>query len=236
MGTIAISSVLAGIMIAIGGSVYVPLAAEGGVQKIAGAIFFAIGLFSVLLFRFHLFTGKVCYVCQRKDPPLRRLCEMLVILTGNAVGAGGVGLLLSGKLMGQAGALVTAKLQIPLWRVFILSAFCCMLIYLAVEAYRRATEGAVRVTMVFLGVIVFILAGFEHSVADIFYFAAARRLTPEALLFLLVVVLGNAVGGIALASLHALYDTRVAREAEIAAKKEAAQAAAPENTAGRTQA
>ena len=41
----------------------------------------------------------------------------------------------------------------------------------------------------------FILCGFEHSIADMFYFAAARAFSFEYALFILIVVLGNAIGG-----------------------------------------
>jgi len=48
---------------------------------------------------------------------------------------------------------------------------------------------------------VFILAGFEHSIADMFYvffagiFSPAAYFSPNGFLFLLLVVLGNSVGG-----------------------------------------
>ena len=52
-----ISGILAGISISIGGTVY--LLCD---SKLAGAIFFSVGLFSVCVFGFSLFTGRVCYV------------------------------------------------------------------------------------------------------------------------------------------------------------------------------
>ena len=44
----------------------------------------------------------------------------------------------------------------------------------------------------------FILAGFEHSIADMFYIAAAGEYSFAALGFLLLVIAGNAVGGMLL--------------------------------------
>ena len=41
---------------------------------------------------------------------------------------------------------------------------------------------------------IFILSGFNHSVADCFYYFAAYP-TAEGILYLGIVVLGNAVGG-----------------------------------------
>ena len=52
--------VLAGICIAIGGTVF--LATD---NKVVGATFFTAGLFTICTFGFNLFTGKVCYVFER---------------------------------------------------------------------------------------------------------------------------------------------------------------------------
>lgn len=199
---VLISSFLAGVMIAIGGSVY--LSVE---NKVAGALLFSVGLFSILLFRLHLYTGKICYLVSGEGRWQTRLTEVLATLLGNTLGAGLTGLLLSEKFMNvAAGPLVEKKLAIPLGYVFVYALFCGILIYVAVEAFRSAKEGALKATIVFLCVSVFILSGFEHSIADIFYFFAARSLDLPSVLFLFVVVLGNTAGGILFRELHRLYD------------------------------
>ncbi len=48
----------------------------------------------------------------------------------------------------------------------------------------------------FLGVMVFILCGFEHCVANMYYFSVAGMWSGKTLLYLLVMTLGNAVGGV----------------------------------------
>ena len=199
---VLISSFLAGVMIAIGGSVY--LSVE---NKVAGALLFSVGLFTILMFRLHLYTGKICYVVSGEGKWHTRVTEVLLTLLGNTVGAGMTGLLLSYKLMEKAALpLALKKLEIPLGYVFVYAVFCGILIYVAVEAFRRVQEGALKSTIVFLCVSVFILSGFEHSIADIFYFFAARSLDMPSILFLLVVVLGNTVGGILFCELHRLYN------------------------------
>lgn len=204
-----ISSILAGIMIGIGGSVFVALSAT---SRVAGAILFAVGLFTVIVFRLHLYTGKICYAYTGSDKWYTRAANLALVLLGNTVGASLAGFALSEKLMATAAPIVAAKMATPLWLVFILGAFCGILIYVAVEGYRRAPDG-VKAAMVFLGVAVFILAGFEHSIADIFYFAAAREVSLSGFLFLMVVVLGNTVGGMLFGWLHAVYD-RLSEKAE----------------------
>ena len=69
---------------------------------------------------------------------------------------------------------------------------CGILIFVCVDIYKKKN------TM--LGVLfcvpVFILCGFEHSIADMFYVINARTFTWDAAAFLGLVVLGNAIGGL----------------------------------------
>ena len=55
-----VSSVLGGVCIGLGGVAYLSLE-----NRLAGALFFTVGLFTICTFGFHLFTGKVCYVFQK---------------------------------------------------------------------------------------------------------------------------------------------------------------------------
>ena len=91
------------------------------------------------------------------------------------------------------------KLALPFYSSFILGLFCGVLMYIAVHNYRTNT-GVGRFIGIFFAVPVFILAGFEHSVADMFYLAAGLTFDkiPQGLLFLILVSLGNAAGAIVL--------------------------------------
>ena len=59
-------------------------------------------------------------------------------------------------------------------------------------------------------VIVFILCGFEHCVANMFYFSVARSWSFKTILYIFIMILGNSIGSI----LIALYD-RYIREKNI---------------------
>ncbi|MBQ2175260.1 MAG: formate/nitrite transporter family protein, partial [Alphaproteobacteria bacterium] len=54
------------------------------------------------------------------------------------------------------------------------------------------------VTGILFCIPVFILSGFEHSVADIFYFAASGIVSLKAFCFICIVILGNSIGGMLL--------------------------------------
>ena len=48
---------------------------------------------------------------------------------------------------------------------------------------------------IFLPVVVFILSGYEHCIANMFYFTVAKVWSLNTVVYLLVMTLGNAVGG-----------------------------------------
>ena len=54
-----------------------------------------------------------------------------------------------------------------------LAIFCNVLIYIAVEGYRSIENSLGRYLAVFFGVTVFVVCGFEHCVANMYYFTAA---------------------------------------------------------------
>jgi len=95
-----------------------------------------------------------------------------------------------------------AKLSQEFYASLILGFFCGILMYIAVHNYRTNT-GAGRYIGIFTAVPVFIIAGFEHSVADMFYLSAGITADkiPQGLLFLLTVSVGNGIGAVCLRAL-----------------------------------
>ena len=81
--------------------------------------------------------------------------------------------------------------------LLILGFFCGLLMYLAVESFRRKDEipAPGRILMVFLCVMVFILSGFEHCIADMYYFSVAGMWNTDTLVRTLWMTLGNSLGG-----------------------------------------
>ena len=68
--------------------------------------------------------------------------------------------------------------------------------YLAVETYRRKELGDIfRFAAVFLCVAIFILCGFEHCIANMYYFSAAGVWSVKTFGYILLMTLGNALGG-----------------------------------------
>ena len=181
-------AILAGIAIGLGGCIFMGMVTSE--YKWVGAILFSIGLFTVFTFRLDLYTGKVGYAVENKPS---YLVDLVVIILGNFVGA-----LIIGQMIPMPEAaevlIVDAKLggDIDWWRVFCKGVFCGMLMFIAADCYKTQK----KYLATFVCVPVFILAGFEHSIADMFYFCASGTFTLDAFLFILVVIVGNAVGGI----------------------------------------
>lgn len=193
-----VSSVLAGLCIGLGGTVYLSVD-----NAVIGAFLFSIGLLSILTFGFDLYTGKVGYALQHD---LSYINDLNVIWVGNIVGTLAAALIvgysrIADSLRPRVEAMVSAKLGDRMLSVFLLSIACGVCMYIAVRAYRE-TEGTQRVIMTILPVMVFILAGFEHSVADSFYFwlyVCYGQGSARLIAYLYLAGMGNAVGAVLIA-------------------------------------
>ncbi len=188
-----LQSILAGISISLGGTVF--LMCE---NKITGAIFFTVGLFCVCVFGFSLFTGKVCYVF---DNDWRYALRLPLIWLGNLLGALFTGMLLLQTRLGpalleKAGDVCRTKLSQEYLSAFILAFFCDIMIYIAVEGYKNIPHEVGKYLALFFGVTVFVICGFEHCVANMFYFTVGEAWNLEAVIYLVVMTVGNAIGGV----------------------------------------
>ena len=82
--------------------------------------------------------------------------------------------------------------QYSLYCAVFFAIFCGLLIFICVDIFKKKNT----LVGIFFCIPVFILCGFEHSIADMFYLFNARVFSWEAVLFIAVVAVGNAVGGL----------------------------------------
>lgn len=188
---IFLRALLTGFAIGIGGTVF--LSCD---NKNMGAFLFGTGLFVILTFGFNLFTGKVGYAVENKPS---YILDLVVIWLGNLAGTvimGGMILCTRIKGIGEKAAEICAvKFNDDLLSIFILAFFCGMLMFIAADGYKKIQNPVGQMLAVFLPVIVFILSGFEHCIANMFYFTVAGVWSANTVLYLLVMTAGNAVGG-----------------------------------------
>ena len=189
-----VSAVLAGISVGLGGLVY--LSVE---DRIVGAALFTIGLFVVCSFGLHLFTGKLCYLPEN-DRAFALALPLIWLgnLCGTGLTAGLARLTRIAGLSERAVALCEIKTGDSLLSLFFLGILCNILIYIAVEGFRSNPHELGKYLSLFFGVMVFILCGAEHCVADMFYFWVAGAWGGRAILCILVITAGNFCGGLLL--------------------------------------
>ena len=151
------SAILAGIAIGIGGFGNLAL---GG---IAGAVFFAFGLITVVRYKMKLYTGVVGFVQSWSEIP-----DTFLVLLGNIVGCLLVGLLarLSPMdLQGTAQKLLEVRLANGALRSGALAIGCGFIVTTSVFWGRQE-----KWLPLLLGIPLFILCGFPHCIADAFYY------------------------------------------------------------------
>lgn len=187
------SGLCAGTLIALGGGVFLGCRGAGNdpVWQIAGAVFFSVALLCICYRSYALYTGRVGFLIEKHD---REAVSVLLLgLVGNLIAAMLWGLAVRYAIPTAGAAaevLAAAKLTQSFPQTLIRATLCGLLMYLAVAVYRDQRS----VIAILFCVPTFILAGFEHSIADFFYFAAAGEFSGRMWLFTLAALLGNSLG------------------------------------------
>ena len=193
------TGIASGMLVGIGGTVY--LSCE---NKVVGAVLFSVALLCICLLGFYLYTGKIGLFIE--SPTKQSAAALPIGLYGNFLGAALTGILTAlakPSLIDKAQAACASKLEGGLVKGLIAAVFCGVLMYAAVKTY--GAKGTL------LGIIfcipTFILCGFEHSIADVYYFTVASMrgaFDPARAVFIIVAVVGNTLGGWVLPVLIAL--------------------------------
>lgn len=179
-------SILAALFICLGGAIY--LVCE---NKIVGSCLFSIGLISVIVLQADLFTGKIGYLDKNN------WLQIIIILLVNLLTAFLIGLLYQAVYGVQD--LFLIKLEKPWYQLLSDGFICGVLIYLAVELYKKI-QNLIPVILCVMG---FILCGAEHSIADMFYFGASS-MSWYGFGMVWLIVLGNTAGSLSVRTLQSV--------------------------------
>lgn len=201
-----------------------------GIARMLGGLVFALGLILVVLGGAELFTGDNLMVMAwagRRITLAALLRAWAIVFVGNLIGAvatavlvflAGHHLLDEGGVGATALAIGRAKVELPFMRAFFLGVLCNVLVCLAVWLCFGARSTTDKLLAILFPITAFVAAGFEHSVANMYFIpqallilwaapesfwttagldsAAFAGLTPGGLVTNLVpVTLGNLVGG-----------------------------------------
>ena len=179
-------AVLAGAFIAMGAIFATTVTAGGsslpyGVSRLLGGLAFSLGLILVVVAGAELFTGNNLIVMAwagRKVSTARVLRNWAIVYVGNFAGAiATAGILFVGKqytfgkgaVGEQALSVATAKTGLGFVQAIALAAFCNALVCLAVWLSYSARSVADKILAIVPPIAAFVAAGFEHSVANMFF-------------------------------------------------------------------
>ncbi|MBQ3392550.1 MAG: formate/nitrite transporter family protein [Lachnospiraceae bacterium] len=206
----------AGVYIGLGAHVFLLSTAaaetvfEAGIAKLVGAALFPVGLMLVVLCGGELFTGNnllALALLDKKITPAQLLKSWVVVYLANFFGSVVLALLLAGSGLygGAAGeraiAVATAKVSAPFLEMVIRGIWCNVLVVLAVWFQAGAKEMTGKIFAIWFPIMMFVFAGFEHSVANMTYIPLGMFLGAEVSLGqflignLLPVTIGNLIGG-----------------------------------------
>lgn len=195
----AFDGIMSGVLLCIGCAVFI-----ASDSTVIGGFLFSLGLCAIIRFGFNLYTGKVGYVVTNKPG---YILDVIMVLIGNIVGTAIGGNLLRltrfGDMFAEKAASITqAKFSDDPLSIFVLALFCGILMYVAVDGNRRAAEKGDHIGGLFfivVPVVVFIICGFNHCVADLaYFFISGMANLSDAPVYFIFVILGNAVGCMAI--------------------------------------
>jgi formate/nitrite transporter len=186
-GKTLVLAVLAGLFIAFGGAVTNTAAhsiANVAAARLISGLLFPFGLAMVMLLGAELFTGNCLLpisVCAGKITPGKMLRNWALVYTGNFAGA----LLLAagcayfGQLDYSGGGLAVftirlaaGKCDIPFSAGIVLGFFCNVLVCAGVLCSLSAKDTGGRILGAYVPVSFFVICGFEHCIANMYYIPA----------------------------------------------------------------
>lgn len=212
-------AMLGGAFIGLGALYYVIVRSDPtlgfAARQVLGGGVFSIGLILVVVAGAELFTGNNLLVMARAHGLITTsqvLRNWTIVLFGNLAGAIGLALLvylaghaaMNDGAVGQAYLSIAAgKASLPFWTAFFRGVLCNALVCLGIWMSMAGRSVVDKVVALLFPISAFIAAGFEHSVANLYFFSMALLLAPapDAAMAaamahnLAAVVLGNAVGG-----------------------------------------
>ena len=223
--SMAMLGLLAGVFIGLGALYFVLIKSDASLgfatSQVLGGVAFSLGLLLVVVAGAELFTGNNLLAMAWADGKISTMALLrnwLVVCCSNFIGAVGMAILVfysghpdmnNGAIAEQYLKIAEAKCSLPFWTAFYRGVLCnilvCMAIWMAF-AGRSVFDKAVAIVF---PISAFVAAGFEHSIANMYFIPMGMLLEASGHLSINVgvinwtgffknivpVILGNLVGG-----------------------------------------
>lgn len=207
-----VQGILAGMYIAIGAIGYFKVAssvADPGLGSFLGALVFPVGIIAILLMQAELFTSDsmVMIAVYDKRTKFSKILGILVlILIANLIGSIFLAGLSQGAHIFNETTLdliiskATHKVHMDPMELLLSGILCNIIVSTGVCLAYSCREEIAKVTVVWLAIVVFVLSGTEHVVANMYYlftayFAGGQITLGQIFYNLGIVALGNFIGG-----------------------------------------
>ena len=211
LGRMLVLAIFGGMFIALAGaaSTWASMLAENlSIKRLIAGCVFPAGLAMVVLTGAELFTGNnlmTIALLEKRISCKDMLRNWCVVYLGNFIGAAFVAaaVVWGGVFAGREEVLISAAAGkiLPFGAAFLRGILCNILVCLGVLMAAVAKDAAGKVVALFFPVAAFIMAGYEHCVANMYYFTAGILAGGELsfadiiLSNMIPVTLGNIVGG-----------------------------------------
>lgn len=201
---ILLKGIMGGICISIGGWLFICCRANLENGFLIGSLFFTVGLMLICNFDYFLYTGKVCFLFVKEDKNIKtKISELVIGLVGNFIGCLIMGFVL-GLIAKESNEMIKyiitsiskAKSENSILKIFVTSFFCGIFVFLAVKGFKSFENTILKHLCVLVCISSFILAGFEHCVANMFYMVVGGAFDSATIINLLLCIIGNSLGGL----------------------------------------
>lgn len=187
-----LQGVAAGICIGLGTITYLLIS-----NKLLGAFVFAFGLFLVCGYRLKLCTGMAGYLINKSVDT----SGFVLAAVGNVNGMTlmyVLSILWKPELKLISTQILESKTAMMPYQTFISALFCGMLMFIAVDGYKNASDTLFRIISIFVAVPIFVLNGFDHCIVSMYYLHGATtfELFVKGHMFFSVTMIGNFIGAL----------------------------------------
>lgn len=229
-----ILGILAGIFISFGGVANILVTqtlgnVDPGLARFVGGMVFPVGLMLVVMCGAELFTGNnlmTLALFDKKISVYQIFRNWSIVYIANLIGSLIIvffiyyGNVLTGDAATKVVAVAESKVNLSFIEMFMRAIMCNMMVVLAVWMATAAQDVTAKIFACWFPIMLFVLCGFEHSIANMFFIPMGMMLGGNIAISglinnLLVVTLGNIVGGgIIIPGMYYLAYIKPNREAE----------------------